>query len=259
MNLGSKMPLKHKAPTVPKQIVLTPQREIITNPKKCILKNKLWRGDIIPLIPIQRNYFILHEHQYDIDRMKFDLGVAELSSAWANKDMHSYKWKSITLNSYEGNDQSLLNESSIDNREKHKYIPTDTLHLCNYFREILQAFNTDIYLVRLLRLDAGGKIKFHTDEKVFKQRYDIIRCHIPITTHPDCKFQLGYPRQRPASGTDGIWNADILHSCFLTPGYLWFTNVNALHGVENNSDIDRVHLVIDMKPTKEMLHRIYGI
>ena len=131
MNLGSKMPLKHKAPTIPKQIDLTPQREIITNPKKCILKNKLWRGDIIPLIPIQRNYFILHEHQYDIDRMKFDLGVAELSSAWANKDVHTYKWKSIPLHSYEGNDQSLLNESSIDNREKHKYIPTDTLNLCN--------------------------------------------------------------------------------------------------------------------------------
>ena len=242
-----------------KEVEITPQREIITDPKKCILKNKIWRGDIIPLLPIQRNYFILYEQQYRIDRMKEDLVIAQNYSAWANKDMHTHKWKSITLHSYEGENQSMLNESSINGEEKKKYIPTATLSQCDYFREILNSFNTDIYLVRLLKLDAGGKIKFHTDEKVFKQRYDIIRCHIPVVTHPDCKFQLGYPRQRPATGDDGIWNADLLHSCFLTPGYLWFTNVNALHGVENNSDVDRVHLVIDMKPTKDMLYRIYGI
>ena len=35
--------------------------------------------------------------------------------------------------------------------------------------------------------------------------------------------------------------------------------VRGMHGVENNSNIARVHLVIDIKPTAEMLRRIYGI
>lgn len=257
MNLNSRMTLKHSAQQTRVQEI-TPQQEIISNPINCISKNKLWKGDIIPLMPIQRNYFILDEQKFDIDRMKHDLVKSQIASSWADKDIHTFKWKSITLNSFEGKEQSLLSESSIKIGEKHKYIPTETLGHCSYFKEILQSFQTDIYLVRLLRLDAGGKIKFHTDETVFKNRRDIIRCHIPIITHPHCKFQLGYPRQRPASGRDGIWNADILHSCFITPGYLWFTNVNALHGVENNSDIDRIHLVIDMKPTNKMLERIYG-
>ena len=253
------MSLKHTAPLHERAREITPQHEIISNPTNCIAKNRLWKGDIIPLTPIQRNYFILDRTQFDIERMKHDLHKAQLASQWADKDLHTFKWKSITLNSYEGTEQALLNESSINDGEKHKYIQTETMNRCAYFQEILRSFKTDIYLVRLLRLDAGGKIKFHTDERVFKKRRDIIRCHIPIITHPECKFQLGYPRQRPASGDDGIWNADLLHSCFLTPGYLWFTNVNALHGVENNSSVDRVHLVIDMKPTREMLGRIYSV
>ena len=257
MNLSSRMHIKH-APSYERTREVTPQQEIICDPISCISKNRLWKDDIVPLIPIQRNYFILDERQFNIDRMKHDLHKAECLSRWTDKDIHTFKWKSITLNSYEGKEQAMLSESSIHDGERHKYIQTETMHHCSYFQEIIDCFKTDIYLVRLLRLNAGGKIKFHTDEKVFKNRKDIIRCHIPIITHPDCKFQLGYPRQRPANGNDGIWNADLLHSCFLTPGYLWFTNVNALHGVENNSEIDRVHLVIDMRPTTEMLKRIYG-
>ena len=256
MRLNTRMPLNHRPQNI--KTPLTPQQEIIVDPFNCIVKNKLWKGDITPLIPIQRNYFIIDERQFDIELMKHDLCKAQTYATWSDKDMHTFKWKSITLNSFEGKEQSLLSESSINESEKHKYIPTRTMHMCSYFQDIIRSFNTDIYLVRLLRLDAGGKIKFHTDEKVFKKRQDIIRCHIPIITEPGCKFQLGYPIQRPVTGSDGIWNADLLHSCFLTPGYLWFTNVNALHGVENNTSIDRIHLVIDMKPTPEMLRRIYG-
>ena len=259
MKLNERMLLKHCSHNTKTTIsAMTPQQEINVNPISCIAKNKLWRGDIIPLIPIQRNYFILHEKQFNIDNMKHDVCKAQSLASWSDKDMHTFKWKSITLHSFEGKQQSLLSESSIDERERHKYIPTPIMQACSYFKEIIRSFDTDIYLVRLLRLDAGGKIKFHTDEKVFNRRGDIIRCHIPIITDPSCKFQLGYPIQRPASGSDGIWNAELIHSCFLTPGYLWFTNVNALHGVENNSNIDRIHLVIDMKPTQEMLRRIYG-
>ena len=253
------MPLPAGVPTNTKKQSPPPQKEILTDPRKCILRNKIWRGDIIPLFPIQRNYFILWDKMFSIDRLMSDLARAESMQHWVDKDLHTHKWKSITLHSYNGEDQPMLTETSLHESERSKYKGTDVLRNCSYFQEVLESFDTDIYLVRLLKLEAGGKIKFHTDEKVFKQRYDIIRCHIPIVTHPKCKFQLGYPVQRPSSGQDGIWNAEVLHSCFITPGYMWFTNVNALHSVDNGSDIDRVHLVIDLKPTREMLRRIYGI
>ena len=63
MNFETRMPLKHK-PQDTRKTTFTPQQEININPVNCINKNKLWKGEIIPLIPIQRNYFIIHEeHQ----------------------------------------------------------------------------------------------------------------------------------------------------------------------------------------------------
>ena len=147
MNLDTRMSLKHK-PQNTKAVILRPQQEIIANPVSCIAKNILWRGDIIPLIPIQRNYFILHEEQFDLDLMKHDLRKADSSCSWSNKDMHTFKWKSITLNSFEGKEQSLLSESSINVDERHKYGPTPTMRMCSYFQKIISSFNTDIYLVR---------------------------------------------------------------------------------------------------------------
>lgn len=35
-------------------------------------------------------------------------------------------------------------------------------------------------------------------------------------------------------------------------GKLWYSRVDKNHWVKNDSDIDRIHLVIDIKPTEEM-------
>ena len=43
---------------------------------------------------------------------------------------------------------------------------------------------------------------------------------------------------------------------YLEPNKLWFTDVNYKHWVKNNSDIDRIHLVIDFKPTIEIMFKI---
>jgi quercetin dioxygenase-like cupin family protein len=57
------------------------------------------------------------------------------------------------------------------------------------------------------------------------------RMHIPIITHPDVTFQVG---------------RDVKH---LKPGEIWEINNNKkLHGVNNKSNIDRIHMLIDWKP-----------
>lgn len=212
--------------------------------KKFIEANPLWREPIIPLLPLNNNYTVIGKKMYNIELLKKDLQIAINNNTWINKDK---SWLSLTLKSIDGEDQSFLKETELGTGENNKYKYTVAMKECTYFKKILEEMPTDIYLVRILRLNAGARIKFHTDEVVFKNRKQIIRCHIPIITNPRVKFQLGYPLSSPAEGYE-IWKAEVLHERHLDVGKLWYTNVNTLHGVVNNGITDRYHLVIDMKP-----------
>ena len=219
--------------------------------------NPLWRGNIIPLHPIFRNYTKIGERQYNKSKMIQDLWNLSDNQTWIRKDGRTDEWTSITLKSLDGGDQSFLTETELGCGGENKYRYTKSMDFCSHLREIVESIPTDIYLVRILKLNAGGRIKFHTDEVVFKKRRDIIRCHLPIVTNDKVMFQIGFPLGSPAPGFE-VWDADILHERHLDSGFLWFTNVNTLHGVVNNGKTDRYHLVIDLRPTPEMLKKIYG-
>lgn len=228
------------------------------NYESFVKKNPLWKGDVIPLHPINKNYMKITERLYNKSLMIQDLWTLCDNQNWISKDKDKQKWSSITLKSLDGGDQSFLIDTELGLGENNRYKYTIAMDYCPYLREIVESIPTDIYLVRILKLSARGKIKFHTDKVVFQRKREIIRCHIPIVTHKDIMFQIGFPKASPAPGYE-IWDADILHERHLDAGYLWYTNVNTLHGVNNNSDIDRFHLVIDMRPTKEMLKIIYDM
>ncbi len=222
-------------------------KQFNNNYHEFVKANPLWINELIPLYPIDMNYRKINLIKYDINKLINDLLIANKNTKWTDKDNETHKWTSITLKSLTGEDQPFLIETELGIGSNNKYKYTKAMEGCNYFKEILDNIPTDVYLVRLLKLDAGGLIKFHTDNVVFKKTKDIIRCHIPIITNKNVKFRLGYPQMRPAPGC-GIWKADLLHEKHLDAGYMWYTNVNALHGVINNSNQDRYHLVIDMKP-----------
>jgi hypothetical protein len=219
--------------------------------------NIFWKDELTPHFPLEKNFFKLSNILYSIPKMVNEVNLILEKKMWINKDKISNKWKSITLKGYNGKDDDFLAVrelgTGIDN--KYKYTPIFEIIQNSYLKEILDSLETDIYQVRLLKLESHGKIKFHTDNIVFKNKDNIIRCHIPITTNNKNKFQIGYPKNPPAPGYN-IWNADVLYEKYLEPGYLWYTNVNTLHGVENNSSEDRIHLVIDLAPTKKMLDLI---
>lgn len=204
------------------------------------LENKLWTPIIIPKWPIERNYMKINPTLYDIKEIKKE--ILNLNETWINKDLITNNWESLTLKSQNGEEQSFLKKTDFTN-----YIYTDIIEKLPSIKELLEKIPTDIYLVRLLKLKKDGKIKFHTDEEVFKENNKIIRVHLPIITHKDVKFQIGYPLQKPAEGFS-VWNAEVLYETHLEEGYFWYTNVNTLHSVTNNSPIDRIHLVCDMKP-----------
>ncbi len=204
-----------------------------------------------PYLPLENNIFKISSK---INIEPFKQEIINYKNDWTNKDKYTFKWKSITLKSYNGLNQDFL-ELHCFNNSKNSFKYTDNIHYFPEIKKFLDSFNNDIYLVRILKLEPHGLIKFHTDGMVFNNPSNIIRCHLPIITSPKNIFKIGNPIQQPAPGYS-IWNANSIFSKYLEPGYIWYTNVNCLHSVENNSDKDRIHLVIDMLPTSNILKQL---
>ena len=102
--------------------------------------------------------------------------------------------------------------------------------LAPIFDAISKRYNNDGYIVRCLfaRLAAGSKIDTHTDGL-----YSLLKCHrihIPIITNDQVFFTIGG------------------ESKVLGEGEMWEINNSTLHGVDNKSDQDRIHLIIDWVP-----------
>ena len=83
----------------------------------------------------------------------------------------------------------------------------------------------------LVNLKSGRKIPEHIDKPDFQIFQRTKRYHIPLITHPDVKFNH--------SG----------ESWHLEKGKIYeLNNIVGVHGVKNNSPIDRIHLLTDRCP-----------
>jgi aspartyl/asparaginyl beta-hydroxylase (cupin superfamily) len=86
--------------------------------------------------------------------------------------------------------------------------------------------------VLLIKLTANENIPLHEDSGDYLMLSR--RNHIPIITAGDVVFGVGSERVN------------------MQPGECWEINNYRLHWVDNNSDIDRVHLLIDIMPNIEI-------
>lgn len=87
--------------------------------------------------------------------------------------------------------------------------------------------NLKLTNVIFTELRKGGIIPEHVDEgKMLTSNH---RIHIPIISHPDVKFVLDHK------------------DYYLEPGHGYEINNQIIHEVRNESDIDRVHMIIDLK------------
>lgn len=90
----------------------------------------------------------------------------------------------------------------------------------------VEALPCTVMSVRLLNLAAGAVIKTHRDRELSFEQGEA-RLHLPIFTHPKVLFTIdGQAMHMPA-------------------GECWYLNANLPHSVVNESNIDRIHLVID--------------
>jgi hypothetical protein len=131
-------------------------------------------------------------------------------------------WSAIPLRSIEGKEDDIFVSP-----EQHAHY-RDTLYLaaCPYLQEVLSNFNCTLLSVRLLNLAAGAFIKEHRDADLAFEKGEI-RVHIPVQTNNEVEFIL-----------DG-------ENICLKEGECWYMNFNLHHSINNKSNKDRIHLVID--------------
>jgi len=94
-----------------------------------------------------------------------------------------------------------------------------------YLKQVLESFNTIIGRTRLMRLAPGEKVNRHSDISLYW--WHRFRIHVPIVTDPRVKFYC-----------------EDTH-VHMQAGEAWTFDNWRYHEVHNDSDITRVHLVID--------------
>ena len=121
------------------------------------------------------------------------------------------------------------------------FVYTEILKNSEYFinliKKIEDNFDTRCGLTRILQLNKGGYIAPHKDGDIFNKR--IFRCHIPVVTkYPEVFMDI---------------NNESYH---MSEGNIYLTDTSQTHSVTNNSDIDRIHIVIDLLFSRKLMEYI---
>ncbi len=121
---------------------------------------------------------------------------------------------------------ALISRGGDDNDDFHgEMVETPHLKACPYTRQVLASFGEVFGRSRFMKLGAGAEVSQHVDFNY--HWYTRVRIHIPVITNPKVTFYC----------------AD--KETYMRPGQCWIFNSWRRHRVTNESDEDRVHLVID--------------
>lgn len=141
-------------------------------------------------------------------------------------------------------DSSIFSRTKRLNRDSSNYSPeADELnygiknrYATGILESIIDSFNGQVTRVRLACLKAGFTIKPHVD---YDPSY-ISRFHIPIITNSDVSMFV----QRDTHVAEYTMPSD---------GRIYFFNSGLKHWVKNNSDQDRLHLIIDVHGQEDLV------
>ena len=148
-------------------------------------------------------------------------------------------WTAISFHGYGKDPLDILKpgvlKSSVKVDTKLQYTTLNDEPVMKPINEILEKLPCTYERVRFMKLVAGKVIGKHSD-KIDKdiESGNIVRIHVPIRTNEDVIFTL-YENARDKIGNE--------HN--LKTGHFYYTDVSKPHSVRNNSNIDRIHLVVD--------------
>ena len=155
----------------------------------------------------------------DLDKISSDEWVRHFNDRY-----YEGEWSGVALRAVDGVSTQLYSDPGKDEA----FIDTPVLGRCPSLQRVLAALECPVKSARLLKLGAGARIIEHRDYNLSLDDGEV-RLHVAITTSPLVDFYLNGER------------------VVMNPGECWYINANLPHKVENRSDTDRVHLVIDCK------------
>lgn len=160
---------------------------------------------------------------FDPDRLKAELAHFQPEDWIPHFNTRYYEgdWSGIALRAVGGKAGQLYPDPTSTD-----FADTPMLARSPYLQEVLAAFQCPLTSVRLLKLAARSNIREHKDYNLGFEDGEM-RVHIPVVTNLDVAFFLDGER------------------VIMQEGEAWYLDLNLKHRVENQSDTDRIHLVID--------------
>ena len=153
---------------------------------------------------------------------ELDALIAAPWSAHFNRRVFEGAWTGLALRA-PGGDASRIYP---DLTETRPIADTGLLASLPSTRLLLERMPCELRAVRFLRLARGARILEHRDYDLGFSQAEV-RVHAVIRTHPDVHFVVGGVRLQMAAGE------------------LWYADFHEPHRVDNRSEVDRIHLVID--------------
>jgi hypothetical protein len=162
--------------------------------------------------------------RFDPARLQADLGRIGPDEwvAHFNRGEYEGDWSGVALRAVDGRADQIYPDPTATAR----YADTPLLARCPYLREVLAAIRCPLTAVRLLRLAPRSSIREHRDYKLAHEHGEA-RLHIPVVTNERVAFFLAGARVPMAAGET------------------WYLNLELPHRVDNQSDVARVHLLVD--------------
>ena len=174
-----------------------------------------------------------------------------LNSVAANLDNMDFKkvktkyakggWDALSLHGYGNHPLDILKpgvlKSSVNIDTKLQWTTLKDNNVMKPVLDILDKLPCEYERVRFMKLEANKIIGKHTDKIDKEIGFDdgqIVRIHIPIRTNDNVVFTL-YESTKDKSGNEYR----------LKTGHYYYTDVTKAHAVRNESNIDRIHLVVD--------------
>ncbi|MBE0620242.1 MAG: aspartyl/asparaginyl beta-hydroxylase domain-containing protein [Burkholderiales bacterium] len=161
--------------------------------------------------------------QFDAARLHADLARVP-QEAWQNhfnQRIYEGDWSVVPLRAVPGSPIPIFSIANETDQED-----TPLLRSCDYFRQVLAAFQCPLVSVRLLRLGAGALIKEHCDPMLSLDHAEV-RIHVVVATNPDVECRI--------DGVSHHWAA----------GECWYADFSKPHSFANRGETERVHMVLD--------------
>ena len=161
---------------------------------------------------------------FDIAAMQNDLASIE-SQSWKlhyNTQHFEGVWSALPLRSVNGSLHNIIAHDAATA----VFADTELMKNCPALQAIINEIKCEKLGIRLLKLEAGAVIHAHRDMDLYFEEGEI-RLHIPIKTNELVEFFLEEEQIK------------------MQEGECWYMNLALLHNINNKSQFDRVHLVID--------------